>query len=57
MGQEKVPVRFIRCTEEDLIRLRAAQKETEIKIDLKLDKEPEENPVEKFIEELEKISI
>ena len=52
-----LPVRFILCTEEDLIRLRAAQKETEIKINLKLDKEPEENPVEKFVEELEKISI
>lgn len=54
---KQVPVRFIRCTEEDLIRLRAAQKETEIKINLNLDKEPEENPVENLIKELEKVSI
>jgi hypothetical protein len=46
MGEEKTLVRFIKCTEEDLIRLRAAQKETEIKINLKLEKEPEENSVE-----------
>jgi hypothetical protein len=57
MGEEKTLVRFIKCTEEDLIRLRAAQKETEIKINLNLDKEPEENPIEKLIKELEEISI
>ena len=59
MGEEKTPVRFIRCTSEQIQELISAsteaQKETEIKIDLKLNKEPEENPVEKFVEELEKI--
>lgn len=55
-----VPVQFIRCTEEDIRKICAsieAQKETEIKINLNLDKEPGENPVENFIKELEKVSI
>ena len=43
--EKQLPVSFILCTEEDLICLRAAQKETEIKINLNLDKEPEENSV------------
>lgn len=53
----QVPVQFIRCMEEDLIRLKAAQEETEIKINLNLEKEPEQNPIENLIKELEKVLV
>lgn len=58
MGNNQIPVRFIMCSEEDIQKMKfEAKEETEIKIDLNLDKEPEENPVENFIKELEKVSI
>lgn len=45
-----VPVQFIRCTEEQIQKMKS-------NINLNLEKEPEEDPIEKFIKELEKISI
>ena len=57
MSDTKIPVQFIRCTEEQIQKLVS---KNEIKNSLSLaedQKEPEENPVEKLIKELEKVSI
>ena len=60
MKQEKIPVQFIRCTEEQICSLREQSKvsKNEMKNFLSLvedQKEPEENPIENLIKELEKI--
>ena len=48
----QVPVQFIKCTEEQIQELIS---KNEMKINLNLEKEPEENPIENLIKELEKI--
>lgn len=52
--ESKIPVRFIRCTEADIQKMNSKSSE-EIEINLNLEKEPEEDPVEKLINEFEKI--
>lgn len=54
MGQEKLPVQFIRCTEEDIQKMKSKFDEG-TNINLNLEKEPEEDPIENLINELEKI--
>lgn len=56
MEQEKIPVQFIRCTEEQIQKMKAKFDEG-TNINLNLEKEPEQNPVENLIKELEKVSI
>lgn len=54
MGEEKIPVRFIKCTEEDIRKMKSEFDEG-TNINLNLEKEPEEDPIEKLIKELEDI--
>ena len=54
----QIPVQFIKCTEEDIRKMKVKFDEgTNINLNLNLDKEPEEDPIEKLIKELESISI
>ena len=52
----QVPVQFIRCTEEQIQKMKSKFDEG-TNINLNLEKEPEEDPIENLIKELEKISI
>ena len=54
--EEQVPVQFIRCTEEQIQKMKSKFEEG-TDINLNLEKEPEQNPVENMIKELEKVSI
>lgn len=51
----QVPVQFIRCTEEQIQKMKSKFDEG-TNINLNLEKEPEEDPIEKLIKELEEIS-
>ena len=44
MEQEKIPVQFIRCTEEDIRKMKLEFDEG-TNINLNLEKEPEEDPI------------
>lgn len=55
-NEEQVPVQFIRCTEEQIQKMKSKFDEG-TNINLNLEKEPKEDPIENLIKELEKISI
>lgn len=52
MSDTKIPVQFIKCTEEDIRKMNSKKEQLENSIE-----EPEENSVENFIKESEKVSI
>ena len=61
MGNNQIPVQFIRCTSEQIQELISknslslAEDQKETNINLNLEKEPEKDPIENLIKELEKI--